>query len=110
MIQANKLRIGNYVFLKSKNKIWEITCGQEIDRGKYSNDFQPIPLTKELLIALGFKRNLNGWFNEDETFSYSKGYAGLGTKRSTKVDYVHQLQNLYFALTGKELTLKQMEK
>lgn len=29
---------------------------------------------------------------------------------SCKIDYVHQLQNLYFALTSEELTIKQPEK
>lgn len=33
-------------------------------------------------------------------------YEGEEMYRETKVKFIHQLQNLYFALTGEELTLK----
>jgi hypothetical protein len=112
MIQANELRIGNYVFLKSKNKIWKITCGQEIDTGKDSNDFEPIPITYELLLLnLGFEERGSGFginrfslaykCSDKEQFFYSTWHDGV-----VEIQYIHQLQNLYFAITGKELTLK----
>ena len=31
----------------------------------------------------------------------------LGVIKPAECDYVHQLQNLYFALTGEELTIKE---
>lgn len=30
----------------------------------------------------------------------------LGLKKTKSIKYIHQLQNLYFALTGEELTIK----
>jgi hypothetical protein len=39
----------------------------------------------------------------DNGFGYWSGALNLGVK----ILYVHQLQNLYFALTGKELEIKQ---
>jgi len=84
---------------------------------------KPIPLTEEWLIKLGFNQNKknNGTFNKD-LFKFhtqrpnhkNKGFI-LCTeiywcqKRvivSGGVKYLHQLQNLYFALTQKELTFK----
>ena len=88
------------------------------------SDFKPIPLTEEWLLKLGFKQcgyemlswkhetllpsfNLDGinWADFDEP-----DYQFLNYKVADeilRIDYVHQLQNLYFALTGEEL--KQQE-
>ncbi len=65
----------------------------------------PIPLTEDILLKCGFEKALNGWWDKDEIFSYRDGYFGFGTNRHTKIDYLHQLQNLYFALTGEELKI-----
>jgi len=114
-MKAEELRIGNLVFLKSKNKVYEITSGYEIDTGTESNDFSPIPLTEEWLLRLGFEQaykspmhstywveNLSYYFWYDKKIQYAdcKG-------RPIDCMYVHQLQNLYFALTQKELTIQQ---
>ena len=76
-----------------------------------------IPLTEEWLIKFFniHRRNGNNWlFDFSENFTcmwdgerilieeYSEGEFPL-----KHIKYVHQLQNLYFALTGQELTLKQ---
>jgi hypothetical protein len=74
----------------------------------------PIPLTNELLLQLGFEHKLiNGRINTytkgDFQYRYSPYKKGLthrllGSMKSNKITYVHQLQNLYFALTNQELT------
>lgn len=87
---------------------------------------KPIPLTEEWFLRFGFSKKgfkkgrigieVSG---EDMTTTY---FAISQPKkmvewqnfwafeyndyRFVKLEYVHQLQNLYFALTGKELTLK----
>jgi hypothetical protein len=77
-------------------------------------DLRPIPLTPELLEKAGFEQS-----NEfDDTFRlgqfdlyYGKGYCewtvdDRGDNEGTKprlIKYLHQLQNLFFALTGEEL-------
>ena len=94
--------------------------------------FEPIQLTEEWLIKFGFTKyewmdgcfiktsfgDLMIQFFRDEIHLFftkvsvdSKGmmfdgrrFAG-DKKTFTKIQYVHQLQNLYFALTGEELTI-----
>lgn len=89
------------------------------------NSINYIPLTEEWLVKFGFKGEYNlsaGWndipsryytdrmlpmnlfvvyFDNAWHFILRDTIQGLGT-----IQYVHQLQNLYFALTGEELTLK----
>jgi hypothetical protein len=83
------------------------------------NEVQPIPLTEEWLLKFGFERlhqsnyilleNGSESFHLCETiFSYwVLEFKGLHWSR---IQHVHQLQNLYQALTGEELTLKNQEK
>jgi hypothetical protein len=68
---------------------------------------QPIKLTEEWLLKFGFEKKESIWsLNEIEltswfTFRFSKNPLKL-----QEIDYVHQIQNLYFALTGEELIIK----
>jgi hypothetical protein len=72
-----------------------------------------IPLTPEWLEWLGFEKQSESYYvsnvhpdlhiHGSDIFDLYK--AGCGKIASTK--YVHQLQNLYFALTGEELTIKE---
>ena len=81
----------------------------------------PIPLTEEWLLKFGFELNDDAYlktegrqsisiprFNKDDDFYilYQED-VGCGYNPLRYLDYVHELQNLYFALTGKELTLKE---
>ena len=80
--------------------------------------FSGIPSTEEWLIKLGFEKIIDNEFTlryelkKDPRFDYffpkhNLKTFGLRFQGSTFFDvvkYVHQLQNLYFALTGKELT------
>lgn len=78
---------------------------------------KPIPLTEEWLFKFGFNKgkhltpqNYNNdivrvykWMTADVyIFSIFK----YRTPDRLNINYVHQLQNLYFAITGKELELK----
>jgi len=88
----------------------------------YSNKriafFNPIPLTEELLVKFGFKNHHNNWyeinvFNTDAYFNHIN--ISIDINRVTISDgdneivindelkHVHQLQNLYWCLTQKEL-------
>jgi hypothetical protein len=79
---------------------------------------EPIPLTEEWLVEyFGFKYTGGDGYKSPcgELFYFStrngfipdcyRGYKGF-----KGVKYVHQLQNLYFALTGEELLLKRPDK
>ena len=117
-MKASELRIGNLVM---DGKEIEQVNARMIDMlVKIEADFDPIPLTEEWLLKLGFKQcgyemlswkhetllpsfNLDGinWADFDEP-----DYQFLNYKVADeilRIDYVHQLQNLYFALTGEEL-------
>jgi len=114
-MEANELRIGNYVYCNfttnQPDKIYKINCVDfDIINTKDGNmeNYKPIPLTEDILLECGFE--FDGLF-------YSKGKFVLGNidnyyflciDRSTPFkhfQYIHQLQNLYFALTGNELTV-----
>lgn len=75
---------------------------------------QAIPLTEEWLLKFGFTVNANDiWFDKGDlsvlndgtsvAFRNCDNYFNIGAK----CKHVHQLQNLYFALTGEELTTTQ---
>jgi len=65
---------------------------------------KPIPLTEEWLTKFGFKKD-DGFFNKDGVWlTPDFGLDGINPFKPIK--YVHQLQNLFFAITGEELTLE----
>jgi hypothetical protein len=121
-MKASELRIGNIVRYGANNRVLDAELFLQLL--KYTTPFDPIPLTEEWLLKLGFKQcgyemlswkhetllpsfNLDGinWADFDEP-----DYQFLNYKVADeilRIDYVHQLQNLYFALTSEEL--KQQE-
>ena len=94
-----------------------------LDRSKYPLpegwQAQPIPLTEDWLLKFGFKETFQ---NKDSGYIELKLWDGknlfevdiddestlfyLNNNRVGNIKYVHQLQNLYFALTAKELKLR----
>lgn len=116
---ANELRIGNWI--NNVDNLYQIEDAEALlDVETFINHgaFQPIPLNEEWLIKFGFSfensqhpeikgfwhnrlNNFNFYFEQfpDNSFNYcAEDYVPLTT--------VNQLQNLYFALTGKELEIK----
>ena len=84
------------------------------DKSEQFDYFLPIPLTEEWLLKLGFhQKNGYGFIKK---YLLGNLFYSVETKEHfmfqyyelrIKINYVHQLQNLYFALTGEELTLNQ---
>jgi hypothetical protein len=83
--------------------------------GQFEEFIQPIPLTEEWLLKCGFVPldDDGRWGSKEEElfevqdmYLSENGYAHVWDTAFTDapVKHVHQLQNLYFALTGKELT------
>ena len=74
-------------------------------------NIEPIPLTEEWLFKLNFinDRVLEFYRNDitDSTIIIDYNFICLLGYSHVKLKYVHQLQNLFFALTGEELELKQ---
>ena len=114
-MKANDLRIGNYIekSLKSgsgRKLIDKIGC-QDIarileDTGSFN--YQPIPLTEDWFLKLGFGLHPWGWVNKEADRGLRitiHNYFEREGNTSLKIEYVHQLQNLYYALTGVELSV-----
>lgn len=132
-MKANELRIGNVIYdqmfgvcvvvdiTKDGINIINGTCAISID------ELKGIELTEKILKDLGFSKMTDtipfnyrthksksffyiryGTFTTDRGKSDLIGYNGLfvANKFALVIRYVHELQNLYFALTGEELTLK----
>jgi hypothetical protein len=73
-----------------------------------NNDICGIPLTEEWLLRLGVNRQTSNhhtvYHNDRVLFQLYNGALVIeGISMPLKLEYVHQLQNLYFALTGEEL-------
>lgn len=118
MIEAKELRIGNWVYQglrygdceASSYEIYNLSLG---GTSEYYKEWKPIPLTEDWLLNFGLKldKHINGydilvyfgdkrfWLNIAECPNESAGF-------HVELKHVHQLQNLYFALIGEELTIK----
>ena len=128
-MKANDLRIGNWLICYdervSVTQIRKDTVhyeylskmGNIISTGEDIENFKPIPLTEEILLRWGFEKDnetyswsklfnfdnydylfeLECWPNDDNFYFQSK---------YRKVEYVHDMQNLFKALTDQELKIK----
>jgi hypothetical protein len=112
-MKPNDLRVGNWIF-DVEGYVYQIQ-GYEI----YVNlveDYTPIPLTNEWLEMLGFEYNkyyqnfrikAGDYFNSikyiDGEWCYNNDQSDAGCYFVTTVQYVHELQNLYFAINKEEL-------
>ncbi len=89
----------------------EISNGITIRGWQDGPEINPIPLTKELVLKCGFEEEFGGiiYYNRNRgiEFNFSNGWcmASIGEYEITSVKYLHQLQNLYFALTGEDLEI-----
>ena len=109
-MKANELRIGNWVFdLEEKENTEVIQWTFESD---YFTSLEPIPLTEEWLIKFGFtvlygEGIAKGWLHKGLIqYCLTGGSVCYNYNNLTRVESVHQLQNIYFALTNEELTIK----
>lgn len=122
-MKANEFRIGNLVLMDGKEVggISEIRSNHSkiLYKGEVNGDIsprlsliefirlEPIPLTEEWLVRFGFRKINTTWFKLGNfAVNISLDVEWGGNWMGVRLKYVHQLQNLYFALTGEELTIK----
>lgn len=135
-MEVKELRIGNYVHddFKEVHKVEQLSSDQYKNwikepnivlskinglKGFYQSDeVFPIELTEEWLLKLGFEKKAEHNFRLNvfarsiiHAYTHGKVEIELGNRSGysfgyPQVQYVHQLQNLYFALTGEELEQK----
>ena len=117
-MKENELRIGNLVYIGKEVNELELVDFADLYENDTFKHFEPIPLTEEWLLKFGFKEFEidECWYLVKDNFMFEKsGIVGFYEYMDInavainegRTKYVHQLQNLYFALTGEELTLKQ---
>ena len=136
MIQKNDLRIGNKVNYKGNvveienfnEKEFNIYFSDgsygggycDVPPHQYSDgelkDCEPIPLTEKWLLDLGFgikeiypKNEIHpkGWIiYEKDEFTITDDFRLQIFGKSVKIEYVHNLQNVYYAIERKELNHK----
>ena len=119
-MKASELRIGNLVNTEDGNfSVFEIlendiVMENNISFAKYY--VKPIPLTEEWLLKFGFKRDyytmeLNDFKLEagsriiDTDTLSGFGWEQIKDEKYLSISYLHQLQNLYFAICGIELKI-----
>jgi len=134
-MEATELRIGNWVYKHTDSTIHEKQVSAiDSDGVKFRDTYftfvnvhgvaniKPIPLTKEWLVKLGFykegetllslpkdvKDRMSGDIGKRwPSFFYNNRLnKWMDCQTRVAIEHVHQLQNLYFALTGEELNIK----
>jgi len=118
MIKANELRIGNLVHnaLNAVVKVEAIGYNIINPGAEFSPEMKylkGIPLTPEILEKAGFTYR----YLSPKQHYFENGMVSINTYKTkdsfyyesqlcdVSIDYVHQLQNLYYALCGSELTI-----
>lgn len=113
-MNANELMIGNWIMEGPEpNQIYSLDQGgvsfykindQRVNKTGDDIRFRPIPLTPEILGKAGFEKcTCGGWKSVRPRFHID---AHMTVEHKVKIKSVHQLQNLYFALTGTQLVIK----
>jgi hypothetical protein len=116
-MKAQELRIGNYL---KKNVVVKIDAKIIFDIWIEAEDYEPIPLTEEWLLKFGFVKEPRDSgevafcmsendcnviiqdFGDGFLFIWELSFMGKPIK------YVHELQNIYFALQGEELIYNEL--
>ena len=126
-MDARELRIGNWVIpvleLQGESEDYERLppCQvSELPIVEAHKFYEPIPITPEILERCGFEKiNTNGTADDEYYFiNPSNGLRVFKTSNGIetqvhgyddwiKVKYLHQLQNIFYFLTGTELEFKE---
>lgn len=112
-MKASEIRVGNYVKISG---ILTTIVARDFDRyckNDLMSGVEPIPLTREWLLKLGFGMLVGKihYYDRFKLYFVSKyEFWYLNDKRTntyiTKVSSVHELQNAIFVLNGEEITIK----
>ena len=122
-MEATELRISNIVNCNDKRHhepyivVESITSECiNVDFRPYNlNELEPIPLTEDWLLKLGFVKRadceFDFWKNsmwklkEYKNKKYYQLYHCSDEVDCTMIKFVHQIQNLFYSLTGEELKI-----
>lgn len=116
-MEVSELRIGNFFQYGKQNRIAVVytILFDRIEEYSINNDIpfshvKSIELTEEWLTNFGFEHS-GDYYVKDQVYIMIKSYLEPRSYHykfnytAIDIDSVHHLQNLYFSLVGKELTL-----
>ena len=115
-IKVKELRIGNLLKDKYSNEIIKVNGITESDiffTGNFTKEWQaePIEITEEWLLKFGFKETKEDkkikWFTKNrlDIVLGEDNFIVFDHLVLKHLKYIHQLQNLHFALTQRELNV-----
>lgn len=109
-MRLEELRIGNYVSEHGGVSVVGLATFKHYDEmpSIMSAHIKPIPLTEEWLVKFGFELNMDSYYVKDNNVVYleKEGVCKFLLRGDTvTINYVHQLQNIYFALMNQELKI-----
>jgi hypothetical protein len=119
-MEVHELRVGNNI--KIDGIVVTIDERTIFDFNHDKRVKEPIPLTEDILLKCGFEqpfrkdffiKSIYGNFEDGYYIFVNPNGSGIATSKDNieisrneiKIQYLHQLQNLYFALTNQELTI-----
>jgi hypothetical protein len=115
-MKASELRIGNWIYnttTKEKVQVYPMMINQ-LSKLEDKHNYKPIELTEEILLKCGFVKQMEWTYCIDLKgnlklvyYIGEKGWS-IGNKNYSdfsNLKHLHQLQNLYFCLCGKELEI-----
>lgn len=121
----SELRIGILVYDSLRRKQIEIQLKHfrelSISEKCFFERYNPIPLTEEILLKFGFKKGVAGyeiegllktgrWIEKKRLFDVEICETSFLRYDCLKdIFHVHQLQNFYFSIIGKELIEKKQQ-
>lgn len=110
VLEVNGINIASSLdFPKSTHSI--SVRDEKFTYSQFNEFIKPIPLTEEWMLKFGFEKDGdyfslgNFHYHLPSCLFYSGNDHVSGGNADAIIKYVHQLQNLYFALTGEELQI-----
>lgn len=113
-MEAKELRIGNYVYEQSGKLVVNRDSIYKVENVNIqsAHKYEPIPITEEWLLKFSAIVS-DGRFGKFYTINFIEFHTSESGEICfcwdgfmKEIKNVHQLQNLYFALTNEELTVK----
>lgn len=124
-LKETELRLNNLIYDVNNNLCYVSNLRKDLIIAKYLGigsalggieDFKGVPLSEDTLLKLGFEKGFHRYGLEncglkchkslkENYWIVSQGF-GMQFTELTEIQYIHQLQNLFFSLCGEELTFK----